>query len=213
MFKQCVLSMCILAASGFVSAQAADKAKPVTASSASSDFFFKPYVGADYQYSKYGNEDFGGAKSDDIIDTSLHGANIHVGARVHKNLGFELGYAQSQTGEKQNAAVVVAGLGTFPIGKTEVQTKAFVADVLGYYSITPKTELIGTFGVSYTKAELSALGLSVDEKEWKPRIGTGAQYWFTDNLNARGLVRYQGANFDDSVDNAVTASLGLNYQF
>lgn len=214
MFKSCVLSVCILAASGFVPATAADKTKPVTASSTSNDFFFKPYIGADYQYSKYGNENFGGGiKSDDLIDTSLHNGNVHVGARIHQNIGIELGYTQSQTSDKQTALAVVTNFGTFPVGKTEVQTKAFVADVLGYYPVAPKVELIGTIGVSYTKAEFSALGVSADDTEWKPRVGAGAQYWFTDNLNARGLVRYQGADFDGAVNNAVVASAGVNYQF
>jgi hypothetical protein len=212
MFKRCVLSVCILAASGFVPAMAADKAKPVTASSASSDFFFKPYVGADYQFSKYGNEDlsalFGaGVQTDDIVDTNLHGGNIHVGARVHKNLGFELGYFQTEKANKSN--VLGSGL------DTGIKITGGTLDALGYYPITNQVELIGTVGVSYAKGELSGSAFTApsDETEWKPRIGGGAQYWFTDNLNARGLVRYQGADFDNSVDNAVVTSLGLNYQF
>jgi hypothetical protein len=212
MFKKCVLSMCILAASGFVPAVAADKAKPVMTSSTSSDFFFKPYVGADYQFSKYGNEDasatFGaGAQTDDVFDTGLHGGNVHVGARVHQNLGFELGYFQTQKGTKTNAALFV--------GETEADIKGISLDAFGYYPLTKQVELIGSVGVSYAKATLggSALIAEIDEEEVKPRIGAGAQYWFTDNLNARGLVRYQGADFDDTVDNAVVTSVGLNYQF
>lgn len=180
----------------------------------SDELFFKPYVGADYQFSKYGNKNIGvGVESSDIIDTGLNSGNVHVGARIHKNLGIEFGYAQSQTASKETSAVVVTNLGTFPIGKTETQTRAFTGDVLGYYPVTPQTELIGTVGVSYTKAEVSALGVNFNEKEWKPRVGAGAQYWLTDTLNTRALVRWQGADFDNSVGNAVVGTLGVNYQF
>lgn len=40
-----------------------------------------------------------------------------------------------------------------------------------------------------------------------------AQYWLTDNIKVRGIVRYQGADFDDVVDSAIIGNAGLNFQF
>lgn len=176
-----------------------------SAYAAEDEFFFKPYVGADYQYNYYGNEDFGaGVKSDDIMDTGLHGGNIHAGARVHKYLGAEFGYFQTQEGSKDLAAGI----------ESNVKIKGATLDVLGYLPVAERAELIGTVGVSYAKADMDVTGLGSDnESEWKPRLGAGAQYWLTDNLNARGLLRYQWADFKDSVDNAVIASIGVNWQF
>lgn len=200
MFKQCVISVCVVAASGLAgAANAADKAKQ-------GDSFFKPYIGADYQYSKSGDEDFGsGVKTNDLIDTGLHGGNIHIGTKVHPNLGFELGYFRTEDGDKNIGGGVT----------TKVRVQGGTLDAMGYYPVAKQLELIGTIGVSYSKADLSipSLGLSGDSTEWKPRAGAGAQYWISDNLNARGLVRYQGADFDGIVNNAVVATAGINYQF
>ena len=184
----------------------AANAAPATTTQ-SSDWFFKPYVGADYQFGHYGNEDFGsGVKSDDLMKTNLNGGNVHIGARVHKYLGVELGYFQTEEGNKDN--ILGSGL------DSKVKIKGGTLDLMGYVPVAPKTELIGTVGVSYSKADLSIPSVvSGSENEWKPRVGGGAQYWITDNLNARALVRYQGADFDKSVDNAVVATAGINWQF
>ncbi len=205
MFSKFTVFVSVLAI-GAASANAAST-KPVV----SADFFFKPYVGADYQFNKYGNKDqplFGaGVQSDDISDISLNGGNIHVGARIHKNMGVELGYFQTETAKKTNSALFV--------GETETDAKGATLDLLGYYPVSKELELIGTVGVSYAKMTLggSAVTAVSDEEEIKPRIGAGAQYWLTDNINTRGLVRYQGADFDDNVSDAVFATVGLNYQF
>lgn len=199
-FRTFTLSAAILAAAA--SAHAED-----------SDWFFKPYLGADYQYSHYRNETIGaGVASDDLIDTGLHGGNIHAGVRLHKYLGVELGHARTEEGDTDASNVLVAGV---PLGQTKTRVNTTSLDILGYYPVAPKTELIGTVGVAYSKAKISeSTGvLTSDESEWKPRIGAGVQYWLTDNLNTRGLVRYQGADFDSSVDNAVIATLGVNWQF
>lgn len=175
-----------------------------TAQATENDWFFKPYVGADYQYTQYGNKDFGaGIKSDDIADTGLHGGNVHVGARLHENLGVEAGYFMTQEGHKDLGGA-----------KSNLKVKGATFDVLGYYPICPKAELIGTVGASYSKADYEIpTFFSGDDSEWKGRIGAGAQYWLADNINARALVRYQGADFEGSVSNGVVGTLGVNWQF
>jgi hypothetical protein len=190
-------------------------AMPAQAAETPADFFFKPYVGADYQYTGVNyEEDIAGTgiNGDDIANDSLHGVNLHVGARVHKHLGFEAGYLWSDEADKNN----VLGTGI----NTKTSVKGFTFDALGYLPVDDagRLELIGTVGISHLKGEVeaSAPGLatgSVDDTETKPRFGGGAQYWLTDHLNVRGLVRYQSADFDGTVKDAVTANLGLNFQF
>lgn len=191
-------------------------AAPVYAAETSAgNFFFKPYVGADYQYTNVNYEDdIGGTgiNGDDIANDSLHGVHLHVGARVHKHLGIEAGYLWGDEADKTN--VLGTGINT----KTSVH--GFTLDALGYLPVgdSGKFELIGTVGISHLTGEVeaSAPGLgtgSIDETETMGRFGGGAQYWLTDNLNVRGLVRYQAADFDGAVKDAVTANLGLNFQF
>jgi len=184
---------------------------PAHAADAPSGFFFKPTVGADYQYTgvNYESNLFGtGVSGSDLASESLNGVNVHVGARVHKYLGFEAGYLWTDNADKSN----ILGTGL----DSKVNVKGFNFDVLGYLPVDDagKFELIGTVGVSRLKASFSIPTIgSTDDTETKGRFGGGAQYWLTDNINVRGLVRYQGADFGGTVKDAVTANLGLNFQF
>ena len=185
-----------------------------TQSSASNDygFYFKPTVGADYQFTSvdYGTAS-NGIRYKDIVANSLNGVNFHVGARVHKYLGFEAGYLTTESASKSNV------LGTAL--NTTAKLEGFNFDALGYLPIDDKGkfELIGTVGVSRLKATFTHTGLiaagSGSATETKGRIGAGAQYWLTDNINVRGIVRYQGADFNGVAKDAIVSNLGLNFQF
>ena len=186
----------------------APASSPTTASDYG--FFFKPYVGADYQYSHFGSktDSATGLKTSDFVDLGLNGGNVHIGARVHKNLGFELGYQQTEDSKKND--ILGSGLNA----KVHYSSETF--DVLGYWPVTEKVDLIGTAGVSNSHIKASYTGILNEtdkDSEIKPRIGVGAQYAITDNLNMRGIVRYQEASFGSSVDNAVVGNVGLNWQF
>jgi len=180
---------------------------PVTMSDG---FFFKPYVGADYQYSYLSYPSVDGLSGSDFASDSMNGFDLHVGARVHKYLGIEAGYMWNETPSKNN----ILGTGI----NDKVNIKGFTLDAMGYLPVDEagKFELIGTAGVSRLKGGAKFTGAFVEndsESETKGRIGGGAQYWITDSLNVRGLVRYQGVNFSDSINNDTIASLGLNWQF
>lgn len=171
------------------------------------EFFFKSYVGADYNYS---NVDFSKGNSG-VFARSYNGGDIHAGARVHKNLGFEASYFDS-----------AHSTNTFISGVTPINTTAkldgWAVDAMGYLPIpaVPRLELIGTAGLAHTwvKGTATAIGsVTLTDDETKPRIGAGAQYWVNDNLNVRGLVRYQDADFSGTINNIIIASLGLNWQF
>lgn len=175
------------------------------AANAEGDFFFKPTAGIDYQYTHAFYESGG----NQLAENNIHGANVHVGARIHKNLGIEAGYLWTQTASKDNVVGTTID--------TDVRLSGFTLDALGYLPVADKLELIGTIGVSslHGKFQFRGAGGSVSftDSETKGRIGAGAQYWLTDKINARMLVRYQGADFSDTVKYAVVATAGLNWQF
>lgn len=176
---------------------------PFQAYAVDNGFFFKPNVGADYQYNNV-NYDNG---FDVLADDTLHGANVHIGARVHKYLGFEAGYLWTADADK-----------TFPSSaKSTVNLEGFNFDALGYLPIDDagRFELIGTAGITHLKAKFSvpAVPFTASDSETKFRAGGGAQFWITPNLNVRGLVRYQDANFSNTVKHIVEANAGLNWQF
>lgn len=160
------------------------------------DWYNEAYGGFDYQYTDL-DTNFAGA------DNTLHGGNIHIGSRMHKNFGIELGYMMTEKGEADTA-----------LGTSETQLQGGTLDLLGYIPMGTSWDLIGTVGVSYLNAEYEIPGV-VDEDEWETegRVGLGAQYWLTDYTNLRGIVRYQGADFDGTVDDAVVSTIGLNFAF
>lgn len=192
------------------------------------EFNFKPYIGFDLQrtaYSYNDNYDIGGGLAldgDAILEDNLDGFNIHVGNRFSKHFGLELGYFRTKEEGKNIANGATVGPGTVATAdfSTDVKVHGLTLDGLGYLPLgeQERFELIGTAGLSWSKAEVEATvpGVGsgdVDESEIGFRVGAGAQYNFTDNINLRGLVRYQTADFDDVVDNAWTYGVGLNYSF
>ena len=181
------------------------------AASADSGMMFRPTVGVDYQYIGLNyNPTVTGIDRSQLLEDSLHGVNIHVGARLHKYFGVEAGYIWTGDGEKKNV-LGVAG------ANTTVNVDGWTFDLLGYMPVAQKLEFIGTVGVTalnyYGKASASAVVTSTDTTEAGFRVGGGLQYWLTDHVGVRGLARYQTADFNGVVDNAVEATLGLNYQF
>lgn len=187
---------------------------PSIASAANySDFFFKPYIGADYQYTDVNFTNISGTPYNygDVFADSFSGGDVHIGARVHKNLGFELGYSDTLSESKSNI------LGSTASSSSRID--AWTLDAMGYLPLgaSQKFELIGDLGMARTNATgsvtISGTRYSESGFEYRPRAGVGAQYWLTDNLNVRGLVYYQDASFHSTVNDAIVGSLGVNWQF
>lgn len=188
-----------------------------------------PYIGFDLQRTTYDyndSYDIGGGLAldgDAILEDSLDGFNIHVGNRFHENFGVELGYFRTREEGKAIASGATVGPGTVATADftTDVKVQGFTLDALGLMPL-PETEnrvaLIGTAGLSWSKAEVTATVPGVgsgdtDESEIGFRAGAGAAVNLSDEVSLRGLVRYQTADFDGVADNAWTYSLGLNYAF
>jgi hypothetical protein len=176
-------------------------------------FFFKPYVGADYQYSSVDYKDIAGTNIGygDIFADSFNGGDVHIGARVHKYLGFEAGYFDTASSSKSNI------LGTSL--SSSAKFNGWTLDAMGYLPLgeSQKFELIGLAGVARTTASgsitVNSVAYSASGSETKGRVGGGAEYWLTDNLNLRGTVVYQGADFGGIADDVIIASIGVNWQF
>lgn len=170
------------------------------------DLNFHPYGGVDYQHvgisyaSPYGN----------YLSDSLNGFDIHAGIRAWNYFGAELGYMWTADGTKNNLAGI-NGL------NSSVNTQGVTLDAMGYVPIsTSGVELIGTTGVGFLTDHVSlayaGLSDSGDKSDTAFRIGGGAQYWFTNNVNVRGLLRYQTSSVSE-IDSALMLNVGLNYQF
>ena len=195
-----------------------------TANAAGSDWTstLHPYIGADYQltHMDYNNDFSVGSglalDGDKVLKDNLSGADIHVGVRPNTYWGAELGYFDTTTESKHIAAGASVGPGTVaavPLtGKAHLQGATL--DALGYLPVSKDVDLIGTTGLAWDnmKTSLGAAGdINKSEIDW--RIGAGAQVNLMQNVNLRGLVRYQTADFKSVADNAWVYSLGVNYSF
>jgi opacity protein-like surface antigen len=183
-----------------------------------------PYIGADFQHTAY---EFASTASnslnpDLLLEDALNGFNIHAGVRPHKNIGLEVGFFNNFEENKSiaNGAPVGGGLVATTDFSTDVSSFGFTVDAMGYLPIDKQErfELIGTTGISWTKAEITlnvpTIGnASASESEFGFRLGGGAQYKLSEKFNVRGMTRYQTADFSGLVDSATTFSVGLNYNF
>ena len=169
-----------------------------------SQFFFKPYVGASYQHMHL-------IDAGRLLESNLHGASVHVGARIHKHFGLEASYMHTDSADKTN----LLGTGV----NSELEFDGFTVDAMGYYPVDghEDVELIGTLGLTYYRSDLELTGpisLRADGDEIGGRVGGGLQYWFNDHVNIRGLVRYQAWDISDLGEtNSVVTTIGLNYQY
>lgn len=133
------------------------------------------------------------------------GANIFAGVRFNQYFGAELGF-----GAIAKTKSTVDG-----IAISNKATNVYV-DALGYLPVAAKVDLIGAVGVGKFSNKVTQTdedGKSKDKfSKTGARVGVGAQYYFTDNVSARAMVRYQQANKDFQKSNTSLA-LGVAYTF
>lgn len=178
---------------------------------------FNPYVGVDLQRTSYDLSEEDGLDYSRILEDNLNGFNIHAGVRPHPNFGAELGFFRNAEEGRDIPAGTLVGPGSVAATNisTDVNSYGFTLDALGYLPLSKQVDLIGTAGVTWTEMEIALRANGVEDKEDESELGlrggAGAQFKFTDDFSARGLMRYQTADFDGGADGAWTASLGLNY--
>lgn len=179
------------------------------------------YGGIDVQENvvSYQNKNLGGGLAVDpdlIAEDSFTGLNIHVGNRLHKNYGVELGAFKTKGESKFTPSGATIGPATLAATNitTDVSFWGLTLDGMGYLPVSEQVELVGSAGVTWTDMEQDIVGLALnDESEFGFRVGAGAQFNINDRWNVRGMARYQTADFDGIADNLMTYSLGVNYSF
>ena len=180
----------------------------------------RPYVGLDVTRVMADYKD----GNDMLFKDDLNGVSPYVGVQFNKYVGAEISYLQTGNGKKSpNLSANIPGYGVATLDETKIKVSGFSLDAVGRLPITAdeKLTLLGSAGIGRYKADatysgsLAGVPVSVkdDTKDTALRLGAGAQYQITDNIGARAMVRYIKADFDDVVDNLVTASVGLNYRF
>lgn len=161
--------------------------------------------------------------------------NTFLGVKFNNYVGVEFGGSSMMF----NKPSVDIKYGTGDDAKYTINAseKSLYADVLGYYPINENLNLIGSLGIARVKTEVSAEakdGATADQKaavelinkvfeenikavSFQPRIGVGLGYDVSENVNVRGMVRYQSAKFggsDKSVfGSSVTPSIEVSYVF
>jgi len=170
------------------------------------------YAGADFQHTMVSYADIPGTglNGSDFFSDSLSGGHFHIGARFAPMFGAEVGYLWIPEHEKDLSG------GTSTIDVHGVTFDGMIYAPLG---MPNSFELVGLGGISYLTATavLSGPGFggtsSDEDSEWGWRVGGGGQFQVSSNVNVRGLIIYQSADFDGDVDDAFQFSLGVNFLF
>lgn len=69
---------------------------------AEDNFYFKPYVGAEYQHTIVDYASVDGISFDDVYEDNFNGGGIYLGARIHDHLGVEIGYNRTTSEDVNN---------------------------------------------------------------------------------------------------------------
>lgn len=173
----------------------------------------RPYVGIDYTHAWYSmNTDKSyGVSAKDMFKDSADGAMPYIGIKVNKYFSAEVNYLQTGKSEKKN----VLGAGV----DTKYRLSGYGVEAIGSLPVdkAEKFALLGTAGIGHYKADIEGTAPSwhvkgnVDDTGYT--LGAGAQYQITDNIGVRALGRYLKVDLNDTVDNAVLGSVGVNYKF
>lgn len=169
-------------------------------------YFFKPYLGLDYVHSWISETDIGSdAYGEDVKlkEDNMSAGEVSLGVKFHPNFAAEAFYAQSDKIDSTfNGSILTEEDMLVNIsGKLEEKYKAFGADFIGSLPVTNGLELLGSLGAGYYKmtgksevTSVEGLPIYVDagsesSNKWGVRVGVGAQYYLTDYLALRGMVR------------------------
>lgn len=167
------------------------------------NYGIRPYIGLDYVYSMSDTDDINGI---DIVEEDLNAFAVSLGLKFNQYVGLEAFYQQSEEGEKTVPGII----------KTEYKYKAYGLDLVGYLPVNPQFDLLGTVGLGYYDAELSAKADieegsdSDDGFGW--RVGVGGQFNITDNWGIRVMARYADPDIE-GLKNMVDISAGIRYTF
>lgn len=159
----------------------------------------KTYMGMDLGVSK---TDYDNAAVESVAKETLPLANIYGGYNVNDNFAVEGGVFATLEGDR-----VLNG------ESNKTKEYGMYVDAVGKQPITPKTSLLASAGLQYSKLRVANPTDKVSEKEVAPRFGLGAEHSVSDNTNVRAMARYVFSDYDNAVDNSMQYTVGMNYKF
>lgn len=166
------------------------------------------YLGIDYK-----NRSMNGHGTDtytvrDVLPSSYNGAQIYYARRYDSNVGFDVGYEQSQNKSQTHYFAnndtflgVPQSNGDYTVFNNRIRAVQF--DIVGYVNFLFKIEAIGQLGFSIMQADMTATGTVngittnlAPSKTYNfiPRIGLGVQYFGNSNIGFRALVNWEETN-------------------
>ena len=169
-------------------------------------YFFKPYLGLDYVHSWLdssivGNDAYGNDYK--LKEDNMNAGEVSLGVKFHPNFAAEAFYTQSDKLDSNINVKVIDEDNEFQDfnRKVSLKYKAMGLDFIGSIPVTNGLEFLGSLGTGYYKVSakneitsFAGLPIYADEdsetaNKWGVRVGIGAQYYLTDYLALRGMVR------------------------
>ena len=169
-------------------------------------YFFKPYLGLDYVHSWISETDLGNDANSEKIklkEDNMSAGQIALGVKFHPNFAFEAFYAQSDKIESTNTWLSIDADGVSETtAKISEKYSVIGADFIGSVPVMDGLEFLGSLGAGHYRIKNSVTGAytydrvyfdtysnSESSNKWGVRVGVGAQYYLTDYLALRGMVR------------------------
>ncbi len=196
---------------------------------AESGFRFQPYAGLAFQhvFADYNRLNDFHLENDKLYENDFNGGAVYLGARLHKYFGVELGYSRMAEGKKSldqemgkaAARILTSQEWSHPewrgrdpvVSHSGSQLSAFSFDVLGYYPLDArgKLELIASIGLAENKSNATfyeevnnhSFRITRKQHEGNHRLGFGAHYEAFENFRVRGMLNWNGGDFEGVLDN------------
>lgn len=126
------------------------------------------------------------------------GLSLFGGAKLHKNLGAEVGFGFISRGK---------GAGDI---KSSNRVRKMYVEALGFMPLSDKTDLIASTGIGYMKSKPHSSNTSLSK--FGARVGIGAAYKIDETLQVRAMVRYHKGD-KNFLKHNTSASIGVVYTF
>ncbi len=197
-------------------------ANTVMAASCLDGFFFKPYLGLEYQYEHIKSK---GAYHL-LLSANFQYGNLFLGAKYHKNFGVEIGYYRSlKTSQNQFQYTSWGGQYAGGVASSISRTsfKGFSFDWNAYYKLDPEFNVLASLGLvtmhetltnSATGAQplSTAIGTITGRNTTVPRLGGGAEYIYNNHWGLRSRIFWvYTQNIKLNVSAAQTTDPGHNF--
>lgn len=170
------------------------------------------YIGVDYKYRWMQGHQSNNYSMREVLPSTYQGGQVYYAHRFHSNVGFDIGYEQSQI-ETQTFGFP-AGEQFLGVNQTAGNSLTFTNrvragqfDLVGYMNFFNNLELLGQLGFAIMRADMTGVG-TLDGAtynfapsktyNWVGRIGFGIQYFLFDvgcnRLGVRASGTWEGTN-------------------